>query len=69
MGTDGKETHGNFSPSNFATEKESGLGLVEFSPGFKFALGVEEDGHYLGIVQIPQGQATQCFVPWLPGSR
>jgi len=54
MGTDGKETHGNFSPLNFVIEKESGLGLVEFSPGFKFALGVKEDGHYLGIVQIPQ---------------
>ena len=54
MGTDGKETHGNFSPLNFAIEKEPGLGSVEFSPGFKFVLGVKEDGLYLGIVQIPQ---------------
>ena len=54
MGTDGKETHGNFSPLNFATEKEPGPSSVEFSPGFNFALGVKEDGHYLGIVQIPQ---------------
>ena len=54
MGTDGKETHGNFSPLNFVTDAESGLGLMEFSPGFKFVLGVKEDGNYLGIVQIPQ---------------
>jgi len=36
---------------NFVTEKESGISSVEFSPGFKSALGVKEDGHYLGLVQ------------------
>jgi hypothetical protein len=39
---------------NFATEKDSGIGSVEFSPGFKLALGVKDDGHYLGIVQKSQ---------------
>jgi len=39
---------------NFVTEKESGIGSVEFSPAFKFALGVKADGHYLGVVQTSQ---------------
>jgi hypothetical protein len=36
---------------NFVSEKESGISSVEFGPGFKYALGVKEDGHYLGAVQ------------------